>query len=65
MRYTVSYFPRDGLAYLNDLEALARLTLAIGDRNVGQQRRVADNRRKRVAVLMCRPFAETLATKWG
>lgn len=51
------------LAHLDDLETLAGLALAVGDRNVRQQRRVADDRRKRVAVLVGRPFAEMSALR--
>lgn len=48
-------------AHLDDLKALTGLALAIGNRNVRQQGRVADNRRKRVTVLVSRPLAEELA----
>lgn len=52
---------RSCVAHLDNLEALAGLALAVGDRDVRQQRRVADDRRQRVAVLVGRPLADTLA----
>lgn len=60
MRCDVSY---DLLCFthLDDLEALAGLALSIGNRDVRQQRRVADDRRKRVAVVMSHPFARLSA----